>query len=91
MIYIVTQSKRKENKLLYDTKTSEYIYIHYNVVKWRISGDDALLEHFRALYRGEIFASFTQDKENYPIFKKYCDDCEYNAKLLNANCLLLRQ
>ena len=45
-MYLVTQDKRKKNVLAYDSKTSEYVYIHLGREVWREKGNESLLACF---------------------------------------------
>ena len=82
-IIIVTKSKRMYgNMLLFDESTSEYIYMHFGVERWRIKGVRKLLEDFPIM-------EYTEMNEKHPIFKKYCDSCENKEKLLSFNCRAL--
>ena len=41
-LYRVCSSRKWGNKLMFNKKTQEYIYFHYDVEIWRMKGDEEL-------------------------------------------------
>lgn len=74
-MYLVTQGKRKENQLAYAPKTQEYVYYHLGKEIWREKGDDSLLKAFTQIRNGDRDFDDTQLEKEFPIYKKYGDDC----------------
>lgn len=74
-MYLVTQGKRRENQLGYAPKTKEYVYFHQGKEIWREKGDDTLLKVFNEIRCGTRMCDVTEIEEQFPIYKKYSDDC----------------
>ena len=76
-MYLVTQGKRKENQLGYDTKTGEYVMLHKGKEIWREKGNTTLLDYFNYLRAtGEtIDGESMEEMPTFHIFERYCNDC----------------
>ena len=79
MVYLVTQSKRKENQLGYDVKTGEYVCFHHGKEQWRVTGDKSLLDYFTNMRANNGFIAEDEMKEQlkttFTIWEKYFMDC----------------
>lgn len=83
-MYLVTQSKRRENQLGYNPKTKEYVYFHKGKEIWREKGDESLFNYFNEVRAGNRTLDDEDIKDN-PIWKKYGDSCsEFNKRKIYA-------
>ena len=83
-MYLVTESKRKENQLGYAPKTKEYVYLHHGKEVWREKGDESLLNYFHEL-RCTYKCLDEEEIAKLPtaaIWKKYTEACESYSKEL---------
>ena len=74
-MYLVAQGKGRINQLGYDSKKSEYVYIHCGKEIWREKGNKDLLNYFNEL-RINNKSIYDDDVNKFEIYKKYVDSCE---------------
>lgn len=80
-MYLVTESKTRENQLGYAPKTKEYVHLHHGKEVWREKGDKTLLDYFTDL-RYEHKCLDEEEIAKLPtaaIWKKYCAACKEAA------------
>ena len=80
MLALVTKSKPiYGNKLAYDVKAKEYVYIHSDNEVWRVPAiDESLFLYFTRIHSKHMpidFDELTKLKE-YPIFHRYELSCQ---------------
>lgn len=77
-MYLVLQSKRKENKLYFDPTEKEYIYIHKGAEQWRMKGDDKLYNYVKEQKRKGEYLDINICY-SFPIYRVYSNSCQYFA------------
>ena len=83
MLALVTKSKPVYgNVLAYDTKTKEYVYIHFKNEMWRTKSTCGDL--FNYFNTKRINDEFSDDKEieqltEYPIYQQYSNSCQQQS------------
>ena len=73
-MYLVTQGKGRINQLGYDSKKSEYVYIHMGKEIWREKGNKDLLIYFNQKRINN--ECIDDDVNKFEIYKKYVDYCD---------------
>ena len=87
-MYLVTQSKRKDNQLGYDAKKSEYVYIYKGSEIWRERGDTSLLDYFNDLRNNKkcINESKIARLSTSYIWVKYIQSCNRDLVTIQHLC-----
>lgn len=76
-MYLVTESKRKDNQLGYDKKHGEYVYLRNGEEVWRMKGGTHLWDYFNYLRATHecIDEEALEECPEFHIFERYCEDC----------------